>query len=147
MSHPRILGMDFGEKRVGLAISDSLGLTSQPLGLIERRSDEQLLDEMGGIIREHSVQLLLVGHPVGLSNRDTTRAKRTRKLVKFLRNNLEIPVETWDERLSTTQANRILNEMETKPSRKMKKRDVIAAQIILQAYLDHRNLKRSLSHD
>ncbi len=138
--------MDFGEKRVGLAISDSLGLTSQPLGLIERRSDEQLLDEMGGIIREHDVHLLVVGHPVGLSNRDTSRARRTRRFMKFLRNNLEIPVEKWDERLSTTQADRVLIEMETKPSRKIKKRDVIAAQLILQAYLDHQNMKRPTSH-
>ena len=147
MNHPRILGMDFGEKRVGLAISDSLGLTSQPLGLIERQSDAQLLDEVSGIICEHHVHLLVVGHPVGLSNRDTSMAKRTRRFVKFLRNNLEIPVEKWDERLSTTQADRVLNEMETKPSRKMKKRDVIAAQLILQAYLDHQNAKRPTSHE
>ncbi len=138
--------MDFGEKRVGLAISDSLGLTSQPLALIERQSDQQLLDELGGIIRERDVHLLVVGHPVGLSNRDTSRAKRTRRLVKFFRENLDIPVEKWDERLSTTQADRILNEMETKPSRKIKKRDVIAAQLILQAYLDHQNMKRPTSH-
>ncbi len=137
--------MDFGEKRVGLAISDSLGLTSQPLGLIERRSDEQLLNEMMGVIRERDVHLLVVGHPVGMSNRDTSRTKRTRRLLKFFRENLDIPVEKWDERLSTTQADRILNEMETKPSRKKKKRDVIAAQLILQAYLDHQNMKRPLS--
>ena len=147
MIRPRTMGMDFGEKRVGLAISDSLGLTSQPLGLIERRSDEQLLNEMSGIIREHDVNLLVVGHPIGLSNRDTARAKRTRRLIKYLRKNLEIPVEKWDERLSTTQADRILNEMETKPSRKTKKRDVIAAQLILQAYLDHQNTKRPISHE
>lgn len=138
--------MDFGEKRVGLAISDSLGLTSQPLGLIERQSDKQLLDELGGIIRERDVHLLVVGHPVGLSNRDTSRAKRTRRIVKFFRENLDIPVKKWDERLSTTQADRVLNEMETKPSRKIKKRDVIAAQLILQAYLDHQNMKRPTSH-
>ena len=138
--------MDFGEKRVGLAISDSLGLTSQPLGLIERQSDKQLLDELGGIIRERDVHLLVVGHPVGLSNRDTSRAKRTRRIVKFFRENLDIPVKIWDERLSTTQADRVLNEMETKPSRKIKKRDVIAAQLILQAYLDHQNMKRPTSH-
>ena len=137
--------MDFGEKRVGLAISDSLGLTSQPLGLIERRSDEQLLYELMGIIRERDVHLLVVGHPVGMSNRDTSRTKRTRRLLKFFRENLDIPVEKWDERLSTTQADRILNEMGTKPSRKKKKRDVIAAQLILQAYLDHQNMKRPLS--
>lgn len=136
--------MDFGEKRVGLAISDSLGLTSQPLGLIERRSDEQLLCEMADVIRERDVHLLVVGHPVGLSNRDTARAKRTRKLVKFLRSNLEIPVEKWDERLSTTQADRVMNETEVKRSRKTQKRDVIAAQLILQAYLDHQNLKRGI---
>ena len=88
----------------------------------------------------------VVGHPVGLSNRDTSRAKRTRRIVKFFRENLDIPVKKWDERLSTTQADRVLNEMETKPSRKIKKRDVIAAQLILQAYLDHQNIKRPTSH-
>lgn len=139
--------MDFGEKRVGLAISDTLGLTSQPLCLIERRSDAQLLDEMDDIIREHGVHLLVVGHPIGLSNRDTSRAKRTRRIVKLLQNNLEIPVKKWDERLSTTQADRVLNEMETKPGKKIKKRDVIAAQLILQAYLDRQNTKRPTSHE
>ena len=147
MSFPRILGMDFGEKRVGLAISDALGLTSQPLRLIERQNDEQLLDEIKDIILDRDVHHLVVGNPIGLSSQDTARAKRTRKFMKFLRNNLEIPVEKWDERLSTTQADRILNETETKPSRKMKKRDVIAAQLILQAFLDHQNLKQSLPHD
>ena len=147
MSHPRILGMDFGEKRVGLAISDSLGLTSQPLVLIERRTDAQLLEEVEGTIRAHGVHRLVVGHPVGLSNRDTARAKRTRRIIKLLRNYLEIPVETWDERLSTKQADRVLNETETKPSKKTKKRDVIAAQLILQAYLDHQNMKHAIPHD
>lgn len=139
--------MDFGEKRVGLAISDALGLTSQPLGLIERRSDEQLLDEVSNIIRKHDIHLLVVGHPVGLSNRDTSRAKRTRRIMKFLRNNLEVPVEKWDERLSTTQADRVLNETETRPSKKIKKRDIIAAQLILQAYLDHQRMERAISHE
>ena len=139
--------MDFGEKRVGLAISDSLGLTSQPLGLIERRSDAQLLEETAGIIRERGVGLLVVGHPIGLSNQDTSRAKRTRKLIHYFRDNLEIPVEKWDERLSTTQADRVMNETQVKRSRKMKKRDVIAAQLILQAYLDHQNMKRGDSDE
>ncbi len=145
MNHPRILGIDFGEKRVGLAISDSLGLTSQPLGLIERRCDTQLLDEMASIIRERDVGLLVVGYPISLSNQDTPRAKRTRKFIYYLRNNLEIPVEKWDERLSTTQADRIMNETEVKRSYKIKKRDVIAAQLILQAYLDYQNMKRDIS--
>ncbi len=147
MSRPRILGMDFGEKRVGLAISDSLGITSQPLGLIERRSDAHLLDEMRGLIRAHDARLLVVGHPVGLSSRDTSRARRTRRLIRFFRSHLEISVEKWDERLSTTQADRILNETETKRSRKAKKRDVIAAQLILQAYLDHQKTRRPDSDD
>lgn len=145
MSRPRILGMDFGERRVGLAISDSLGLTSQPLGLIERRSDAQLVDEMAGVIRRHDVRLLVIGHPVGLSGRDTAMAKRTRRIVKFLRNNLDVSVKKWDERLSTTQAERILNETGTKPDKKKKKRDVISAQLILQAYLDRQEAKRPCS--
>ena len=139
--------MDFGEKRVGLAISDSLGITSQPLGLIERRSDAHLLDEMRGLIRAHDARLLVVGHPVGLSSRDTSRARRTSRLIRFFRSHLEISVKKWDERLSTTQADRILNETETKRSRKAKKRDVIAAQLILQAYLDHQKPRRPDSDD
>ncbi len=137
MSRPRVLGMDFGERRVGLAISDALGLTSQPLGLIERRSDEQVAEEMRDIIRERGVRLLVVGHPLGLSGKDTARAKRTRRFIKFLRERLDVSVTKWDERLSTTQAERVLNETHTKPARKAEKRDVLAAQLILQAYLDH----------
>lgn len=142
MSRPRILGMDFGEKRVGLAISDSLGITSQPIGLIERRSDAHLLDEVRGVIRAHDARLLVVGHPVGLSGRDTARARRTRRLIRLFRRRLEIAVEKWDERLSTTQADRVLNETGTRRSQKARKRDVIAAQLILQAYLDHQKARR-----
>ncbi len=145
MSRPRILGMDYGEKRVGLAISDSLGLTSQPMGLIERQNDAQLLDALTEVIREHNIHLLLVGYPVGLANQDTPRAKRTRKLIRFLRDNLEIAVRKWDERLSTKQAERTLRETQTRPNRKTKRRDVISAQLILQAYLDHQKTKRPSS--
>ncbi len=145
MSRPRVLGMDFGEKRVGLAISDSLGLTSQPLGLIERRSDRQLVEEVRGVVREHEVRLVVVGHPVGLSNRDTARAKRARSLIRLLRSHLEVSVRKWDERLSTAQAERVLNETGTKPGRKKERRDVIAAQLILQTYLDRQRARRPVS--
>jgi len=138
MSAGRILGVDYGERRVGLALSDPLGLTAQPLAQIDRGNDAQLTEAIGEIIQEHDVERVVVGMPVGLSGGDTARARRTRRLIAHLRRRLGLPVEAWDERLSTAEADRTLIETNVRPGRRGRRRDLIAAQLILQGYLDRR---------
>lgn len=136
MNSRRILGLDYGEKRVGLALSDPLGITAQPLLQISRESDAQLINEIEQIIESHAVDQIIVGLPISLSGNDSPQTKRTRRFISKLRKRLNIKVDQWDERLSTEEADRALRDMEIPPSARKNRRDVVAAQIILQGYLD-----------
>ncbi len=133
---PRIMGLDYGEKRVGLALSDPLGITAQPLVYIERESDAQVASEIEGLVDAHEVERLIVGLPLSLSGNDSPQTKRIRRFISRLRKKLEVKVEAWDERLSTAEAERTLLEMDVRRNRRKERRDIIAAQLILQGYLD-----------
>ncbi|OGL61531.1 MAG: hypothetical protein A3J27_10775 [Candidatus Tectomicrobia bacterium RIFCSPLOWO2_12_FULL_69_37] len=143
MSAGRILGVDYGEKRVGLALSDSLGLTAQPLAQMERSDDARLAEAIGGLLAAHEVERIVVGVPRGLSGKDSPGTRRVRRFIGRLRGGVPVPVEGWDERLSTAHADQALAEMEVKPSRRAGRRDMIAAQLILQSYLDRRRAASS----
>ncbi|MEE9276691.1 MAG: Holliday junction resolvase RuvX [bacterium] len=138
MSEVRTLGIDYGEKRVGLALSDPLGLTAQPLALIERENDGQVIEALDALVREHEVGRIVVGLPLSLSGGDSARTRRTRLFIRRLKGRLRLPVETWDERLSTAEADRTLREMAVPPGRRRAQRDVISAQLILQGFVDRR---------
>ncbi|MEK6711541.1 MAG: Holliday junction resolvase RuvX [Nitrospinota bacterium] len=138
MSEGRILGVDYGEKRVGLALSDLLGLTAQPLAQIGRQGDASLAGEIGRLIEAHGVERVVVGVPRALSGRDSPGTRRVRRFIGRLRQSVPVPVEGWDERLSTAHADQALAEMEVRPSRRAERRDMMAAQLILQSYLDRR---------
>ena len=139
---PRIMGLDYGEKRVGLALSDPLGVTAQPLVYIERESDAQVASEIEGLIDAHEVERLIVGLPLSLSGNDSPQTKRIRRFISRLRKKLEVKVEAWDERLSTAEAERTLLEMDVRRNRRKERRDIIAAQLILQGYLDLKDVSK-----
>lgn len=141
MSGGRILGLDYGEKRVGAALSDALGITAQPLVLLQRETDAGVIDEIERLIEPHEVGLVVVGLPVSLSGNDSPQTKRTRRFISKLRKKLSVKVVPWDERLSTEEADRTLRNMEVKPSKRKNRRDVIAAQLILQGYLDQKSAR------
>ncbi|MBI3126334.1 MAG: Holliday junction resolvase RuvX [Candidatus Tectomicrobia bacterium] len=143
MSQGRILGVDYGERRVGLALSDPLGLTAQPLAQVERRDDAGLAGAIGLLLEPHEVERVVVGVPLGLSGADSAQTKRTRRFIALLRRSLPVPVQGWDERLSTAHADQALAEMQVKPSRRAERRDMMAAQLILQGYLDRRRAAAS----
>lgn len=140
---PRIMGVDCGEKRVGLALSDPLGFTAQPLGYIERNTDAQVAGEIKDLIETHEVERLIVGLPLSMSGGDTPQTKRVRRFISRLRKMLDIKVEAQDERLSTAEAERALIDMDMRRNRRKERRDIVAAQLILQGYLDTKSISGS----
>lgn len=140
----RIMGVDYGEKRVGLALSDPLGITAQPLKCIERENDAQVAGELERLIQTHGIERVVVGLPVNLSGKDSPQTKRARRFISRLRKNLGVKIEAWDERLSSAEAERALIDMDVRRSRRKERRDIVAAQLILQGYLDTKGPAKSL---
>ena len=140
----RIMGVDYGEKRVGLALSDPLGITAQPLECIERENDAQVAGELERLIQTHDIERVVVGLPVNLSGKDSPQTKRARRFISRLRKNLGVKIETWDERLSSDEAERALIDMDVRRSRRKERRDIVAAQLILQGYLDTKGPAKAL---
>ncbi len=139
---PRIMALDYGEKMVGLALSDPLGITAQPLETIRRETDAQVASEIEGLAKAHEVERIIVGLPLNLSGGHSPQTKRTRRFISRLRKLLYIKVEACDERLSSSEAERALVEMDVRRSRRKERRDTIAAQLILQGYLDLKSAAR-----
>ena len=129
----RILGLDVGERRIGVALSDALGITAQGLETIERKN---ALVEISDLIKEYDVKKIIVGMPFNMNGSKGESARLTDDFIALLRGKVGIEVTTVDERLTTAQGERILLEADL--SRKKRKRsiDKIAAQLILQTYLD-----------
>jgi putative Holliday junction resolvase len=132
----RILGLDVGERRIGVALSDSLGLTAQRLTVIERRVPPSDVEAVAALADEHQVEAVVVGLPLTMQGNIGEQAKRVMGFVETLRERVTCPVHVMDERLTTLQGERTLVTMDA--SRRTRKRliDQLAAQLILQAYLD-----------
>lgn len=132
----RVLGLDVGERRIGVALSDPLGLTAQRLTLIVRHELARDVEAVAAVANEHEVDAVVVGLPLTLQGQRGEQAHRVLGFVEALRGKLNCPVRLWDERLTTVQGERAL--LETGASRRQRKRliDQVAAQLILQAYLD-----------
>ena len=137
----RILGLDFGSHRIGAAVSDPLGITAQPLSAIPRRGDRRDIEAIGAIVRECGVDSVLVGLPLHLSGEEGTQAKKARLFAEKVREHLGIPVETWDERMTTAQAERHLIASGVRREKRKEIRDSLAAVFLLQSALDLRNRK------
>ncbi len=136
----RILGVDFGEKRIGLALSDPMGNFAQPLEAVVVEGDlAEAAEKIGALAREYEAGEIVLGLP---RNMDDTLGKKAEQALAFrdvLVEKTGLPVITWDERLSTRQAERHLRETGWSRRRRMKRVDMVAAQIILQGYLDFRS--------
>ncbi|ADQ14886.1 Holliday junction resolvase RuvX [Halanaerobium hydrogeniformans] len=135
----RILGIDYGNKRVGIAVSDALGWTAQPLTTLKQHGHQELLVELRQYIEKYDVEKIIVGMPYNMDGSRGKRAEITQAFINFLKNNLEIPVEIQDERLTTSQAENILLEADLSRSRRKDVIDKLAAALILQSYLDLNN--------
>jgi putative holliday junction resolvase len=137
----RILALDVGRKRIGLAVSDPLGLTAQGLGVLERKDWDRDMTRLLEIARPYRVKEVLVGLPRHMNGRLGEQAEEILVLARALGEALGAKVATWDERLSTVEAERLLISADMSRSRRRRVVDQVAATLILQAYLDSHQRK------
>lgn len=135
-SGARILALDFGARRIGLAISDPLGLTAQGLPTLERSNRERDLAALLALAREREVTLWLMGLPLHLSGTEGAQAQKVRTFGALLAARSGLPVEYWDERLTTVTAQRVLREAELSLAKRRQAVDRLAAVVLLQSYLE-----------
>jgi putative holliday junction resolvase len=131
----RVLGVDVGTVRVGVALSDPLGITAQPFEVIDRRKidpHQRLL----ALINEYEVTQLVVGYPLQLSGEASFAAASVDEFIAKLAQGTPVPIERWDERLSTAGAQRLMIDAGVRRERRRQSIDKVAAAIILQSYLD-----------
>ena len=130
------MGLDVGDRRIGVALSDPLGITAQRLALLERRNAAGDIEAVGALAKQHAVGRIVVGLPLTLRGQVGPQAKKVEAFADALRRKTQVPVELVDERLTTVQGERAL--LETGASRRKRKAtiDQVAAQLILQQFLD-----------
>lgn len=132
----RIVGVDFGERRVGIAVSDPTGLIARTAGIVERRSDQQAAEHIARLVREWNAEAVVVGLPLNADGSEGFQARRVRRFVSRLQEMVgECPIILWDESLSSIEARDLLAER-GKVSRQRRHHDDVAAAVILQSYLD-----------
>ena len=135
----RVMGLDYGSKTIGVAISDPLGLTAQGIEIIRREEENKLrksLRRIEELIKEYQVEEIVLGFPKNMNNTIGERAEKSPQLKETLERRCKLPVIMWDERLTTVEANRTLMESKVRRENRSKYVDMIAAVFILQGYLD-----------
>jgi putative Holliday junction resolvase len=132
----RILALDHGTVRIGAAISDELGMLAHPLEFLPAEPLAGLIDRIKQLIREREIALILVGLPRNMDGSYGSAAQKVEAFVHLLKETIPIPIQTWDERLTSLQANRLLAESGAREHQRRSKVDSSAAAILLQSYLD-----------
>ena len=137
----KILGIDYGEARTGLAISDETEFLSNTYGTLHERNKEALADRVTAVCQEHNVQKIVLGLPKNMDGTEGFRAQATRQFKELLIERMpDVPIDFYDERMTTMIASHFMAEAGTKGQKKRNAIDALSAQIILQDYLD-RNRK------
>ena len=134
----RILALDFGERNIGLAVSDELGLTAQGLPTYRRSNKKNDFDHLRRLIRQYGVGEIVMGLPLRMSGDEGIQAGKVHEFADELRRRFKLPVHLFDERLTSVEANRVLRETEMSIKRRAEVVDQLAAGLILQAYLEFR---------
>jgi putative Holliday junction resolvase len=138
MHERRILGLDVGQRRIGVALSDALGVLATPLTTINAAPPAQAFERIAKLCAEHQVAELVVGLPLTLRGEVGPQAAIVQKFAEQLRASSGLPVHLFDERLSSAAAEQLLRDMGVKPEKRKLQIDQVAAAIILQDFLDHR---------
>ena len=131
----RALGLDVGDARIGLALSDPTGMLASPYGFVERGPSD--IEDIVALAADNDVIEIVVGLPLSMSGDSGTQAGKVRGFIRELRSQTDLPIKTMDERLSTVQAQGMLNQSGRRRQRDRGQLDAAAAAVILQAYLDY----------
>lgn len=132
----RILALDLGKRRIGLAISDELGLTAQGLDTLQRVRVREDIQKLAQLVRDRKVSLILMGNPMHMSGREGRQSDYARDFGERLRAATGVDVKLWDERLTTVEAQRTLRESGISLQKRTEAVDRLAAVILLESYLD-----------
>ncbi len=139
-TRPRVLGLDVGSKTIGVAISDPLEITAQGLETIRRKNKRHDFEQLGRLIQQYAVSEIVVGYPLRLSGVEGTQSEKMQVFAEELRKRFGMPVHLWDERLTSSQANRILREAELSIKKRGEAVDRLAAVLILQNWMEARGV-------
>jgi len=131
----RVLALDVGSKRIGVAVSDPLGITAQGLETIQRQNKRRDWEALTAVAKRYDVGEIVVGLPLRLSGAEGTQSEKMRRFADELQSHLGLPVHLWDERWTSTEANRLLREANLSIEKRSKAVDRMAAVLILQSWL------------
>ena len=132
----RTLGLDPGTKRIGVAMSDELGMIAQPLEFVPAHPEEGVFVRLKELIQENQVSEIIVGMPRNMNGTMGPAAEKAQAFIEQIKKHVDTPVREWDERLTTAQAQRVLISAGTRRNKRKEKVDKMAAAILLQSYLD-----------
>jgi putative Holliday junction resolvase len=132
----RVLALDVGSKRIGVAVSDPLGITAQGLETIQRHNKRKDFDALGRLLEQYAVQEIVVGLPLRFSGAEGTQSEKMRHFASDLESHFGVTVHLWDERWTSTEANRLLKEAELSIEKRGKAVDRMAAVLILQSWME-----------
>jgi putative Holliday junction resolvase len=140
----RILGIDYGDRSIGLALSDKLRITAQTLGRYRVKNKKDDASYFKDLVKEHQVSKIVIGLPLQMDGSEGARVEKTREFARWLEKVLGLPIVFWDERLTTKQALDILHQQKLNGRKKKNLKDQVAANLILSNYLES---EREASHD
>jgi len=132
----RILGLDIGDRTIGVAISDPLGFTAQGVTTIRRKNEEKDIEELKKICEEYKVETIVSGLPKNMNGTLGPQSEKVLGFCKLIEENISLPIKMWDERLTTVAAHRVMLEADLSRAKRKKIVDKMAAMYILQGYLD-----------
>lgn len=132
----RILGIDYGDRSIGLALSDKLRITAQAIGRYEIKNRKKDAQYFKGLVKQNQVSKIVIGLPLQMDGSEGPRAEKTREFARWMEKTLGIPIVFWDERLTTKQALQVLHDQKIDGRKKKKLKDQVAATIILSDYLE-----------
>lgn len=136
LHNSRILALDLGKRRIGLAISDELGITAQGLDTLQRTNLREDLAHLANLITEKNAGLILMGNPIHMSGREGRQAEYTRDFAERLKEKTGLPLVYWDERLTSVEAGRVLRDSGISIEKRARAVDRLSAVILLASYLD-----------
>ncbi len=138
----KIMAVDLGDARTGLAACDRTEFLASPLGVIHERDFEELLKKVAHMAKEYDIGEIVVGHPKNMDGSEGERAQKCELFANRLRAIVEVPVKLWDERCTTVSAHNYLNQTDTRGKKRKEIVDEVAATIILESYMDYRKNQR-----